>query len=120
MDWIKFVYDVFYLEFKVEEFNRYYVEILFDDYVGYVSEFIVIVLYLYQYFISDVKYRDFVDFIIGIVQVEMKYLDFFGIIIYLFGVLLKYRGFYIIYGQYWNGYFVNYDRDLKDMIKIDI
>jgi bacterioferritin len=50
----------------------------------------------------------------------MKHLDLLGATIYLLGALPKYRGSYTTYGQYWNGYFVNYDKDLKDMIKIDI
>lgn len=120
MDLTKFAYDAPYPEPKVEEPNRHYAEILLDDYAGYASEFTAIALYSYQHFISDVKHRDFADLIIGIAQVEMKHLDLLGTTIYLLGALPKYRGSYTTYGQYWNGYFVNYDKDLKDMIKIDI
>ncbi|MEZ0536808.1 manganese catalase family protein [Caldicellulosiruptoraceae bacterium PP1] len=120
MDMSKFAYDAPYPEPKVEEPNRHYAELLLDDYAGYGSELTAICLYSYQHFITDIKSKEFAELIIGIAQVEMKHLDLLGVTIYLLGATPKFRGSYTTYGQYWNGYFVNYDRDLKDMIKLDI
>lgn len=113
--------DLPYPEPMVEAKNPYYGQILMDDFSGYVSEFTEISLYSYQHFSAEESnFKSYAEIIKCISIVEMYHLELLAETIFKLGLVPKYRGSYSTWNQPWNGCFVDYSKDIIDMLNIDI
>ena len=101
--------------------NIEYAKLLLEDYSGHISELSAITQYVYQKFDKfnvDVEFKETLS---SIAMVEMKHLELLGETIKLLGVVPKF-----IYNNnfnslsYWNGSFVDYTTNIKDMLLSDI
>jgi Bacterioferritin (cytochrome b1) len=92
-----------------------------DDYSGFVSEFTAVSLYSYQHFIAeDSCLKSYSELIKCTSIVEMKHLELLAETILKLGFIPKYMGTHSTMGQFWNGGFVDYRRNIIDMLNIDI
>lgn len=112
-----------YPKIKVEEKNCYYANLLLNDYCGLVSELSAITQYTYQHFDKFDTNQEFSSILSGIAVVEMKHLELLGKTIKLLGINPK---FYFIdknlycNTNYWNSSFIDYNTDIKKMLKNNI
>ncbi|MCR4431874.1 MAG: manganese catalase family protein [Tepidanaerobacteraceae bacterium] len=102
-----------YPAIAVERPNREYAEILMGDYAGRDSELTAILQYVYGNLV--VANTDVARLLMGISRVEMHHLHMLGETIKLLGVDPRYQ--YL--GKYWNAGFVNYERDMCRILRIN-
>ena len=111
-----------YPEIKVERKNKYYAQLLLDDYASDASEDTSIHQYIYQSFDLFDKYPDIAKPLARIAMVEMKHLELLGKTIKALGVEPKF--IYVDakkrYYTYWNSSSVDYAVKLHDMLVSDI
>lgn len=111
-----------YPEVRVEEENKYYANLLLEDYAGFYSELTAITEYVYQDFSCFKKYPKFANSMSQIAKVEMKHLELLGKTIKLLGVDPKYKftNNKCNYYEYWNSSFINYDTYIIYMLNSNI
>ena len=102
-----------YPEIKVEKENIEYAKLLLYPYAGIVSEDTATHLYMYQSFILDKKISDTLK---NIAIVEMHHLELLAKTINLLGLKPEYKANDIP----WTTNYVNYNNNLKDILKINI
>lgn len=114
--------DVPYPEVRVEKGNAFYADLLSQDYAGKTSETTAILLYSYQHFDKFESNKDFAKIIEEIAIVEMKHLEILGKTIKLLGKTPAYKTCESSRGDciMWDAENVNYETELKKMIKLDI
>lgn len=113
--------DLPYPKPTVEGKNYNYAALLMDDYSGVISEFTAVSLYTYQHFsASQSEFESYSELIKCISLVEMKHMELIAETIFKLGFIPKYMGTYSTSNQFWNGSFVDYSRNLKTMLEIDI
>ena len=90
--------------------------LLMNDYAGKVSETTAIMLYMYQHYTLYFLYPETADIIEGIALTEMAHHELLG------KAIVKLGGDPIIGADYrfWNGSYVNYTRELKKILVVDI
>lgn len=98
---------------SVECPNREYAEILMGDYAGRDSELTAILQYIYGNLV--VTNAEVAQLLMGISRVEMHHFHMLGEAIKLLGVDPRYQHT----GKYWNAGFVNYERDLCRILRIN-
>ena len=105
---------------KVKSPNREYAELLLEDYASCTSEDTAIHLYTYQSLILGEKNAELADILKEIAKVEMYHLSLLGKTIKALGVN---PAFGIRSGEWlipWNSSCVSYNKNLEEMLKIDI
>lgn len=102
-----------YPDIKVEKENIEYAELLSYPYAGLVSEDTATHLYMYQSFILDGEISNILE---KIAIVEMHHLELLAKTIKLLGLNPEYK----VNDIYWNANYVNYNNNLKDILKINI
>lgn len=114
--------DIPYPEIRVEEKNPYYADLLSQDYAGKISETTASLLYSYQHFIKFDENKEFSDIIEQISIVEMIHMEILGKLIKLLGKDPIYKTCEAMRGDcvMWDAKNINYDTDLKEMLRIDI
>lgn len=90
--------------------------LLSEAYAGKESELTAITLYLYQSFLSAEYNKEISKILEEISMVEMSHMDIFGTAITRMGG----NPIYAANGRFWNGSFVNYTKNLREMLYIDI
>lgn len=119
---MKFKVDLPYPDPKVEKCNIEYAKILMNSYAGEVSEDSAIHLYIFQHIVLKNKYKEYSLILEKIAIVEMKHLELLGETIRLLGI----EPIFMSYDKIkkglipWKSSYVNYNTNIKDMIKIDI
>jgi len=109
-----------YPEIKVLGPNIYYSELLMDDYAGIVSEFTAISQYLYHYFFFKDIDKELGELLENVSITEMLHMEMLADTIKLLGGNPVIRGSYSTWGNYWNGSFVFYGKDLCERLKADL
>lgn len=109
-----------YPEIKVLEPNRYYAELLMEDYAGLVSELTAINQYLYHSFIINEEDKYLIDMLKGISISEMEHLEILAELINLLGGNPVYRGSHNVHNNFWDASYVYYGYDIYDRLKADI
>ena len=102
-----------YPEIKVEKENIEFAKLLLYPYASMVSEDTAIHLYIYQSFILDDEIGKILE---NIAIVEMQHLEMLAKTINLLGLKPEYK----VNNIPWNSDYVNYNTNLKDMLKINI
>lgn len=103
-----------YPTLEITENNLYDANLIFPSYSGKAGEFTALTTYSYQHYVLDKG--DISTTLINIGVAEMGHHE-------LLGKALKLLGANPMIGDgryFWNGSFVNYQTDLKSMIKADI
>ncbi len=113
----KYRADCPYPTLKVKRPNKRYGNLLLEAYGGKCSETTAITQYVSHNFYSgdNAELRNAFKYIS---IVEMHHLDMLGDLIRQLGVRPEFKS--VKHNRYWNGCFVNYDTDVKKMIKADI
>ena len=91
--------------------------ILLDDYAGMESELTAINQYVYQHIISEEKYEDLADALLGISIAEMEHLELLGSAILNLGGDPIYKS---SNGRMWNSAFVQYVKNPKVILMVNI
>lgn len=119
---MKYRVDKEYPEIKVEGKNKYYAELLLDDYAGINSELTAITRYIFQDFNYFKEYLNLAETLGKISMVEMKHLELLGKTIKLLGVEPKFKFNTNQYYTplYWNSSYVNYDIFIDSMLRENI
>ncbi|MFA5602555.1 MAG: manganese catalase family protein [Bacilli bacterium] len=107
-----------YPPIKVQSKNKYYAEILMNDYAGIVSEMSAINQYLYAYFISDTN-KEIAELFENISITEMLHLEILAKLITLLGEKPVYRGGYNT-NNYWSGKYIFYKDNIKNQLEYSI
>ncbi len=102
-----------YPDIKVEKENIEYARLLSYPYAGLVSEDTATHLYMYQSFILDDEVSNILE---KIAIVEMKHLELLAKTIKLLGLNPEYK----VNNIPWTTNYVNYNNNLKDILKINI
>jgi len=109
-----------YPEVRVERPNRFYAQLLLEDYASMVSEFSAVTQYLYHHHLLKARYPDVADLLECITIVEMGHMEFLGEAIVklggkpIFGTVTP-RGI-----NWWQGKYVYYGKNICDMLASDI
>ncbi|MGI6144058.1 MAG: ferritin-like domain-containing protein [bacterium] len=109
-----------YPEIRVLAPNRYYAQLLQDDYAGRVSEFTAISQYLYHYFYLERVSEELGEMLENVAITEMHHMEILGKTIILLGGNPVIRGSYSTRGDFWNGRFIYYGRNLCDQLWADL
>lgn len=109
-----------YPEIKVESKNPLYARILQDDYAGIVSEFTAVNQYVYHSLVAGGITKEIADALLGIAIVEMTHLHLLGEAIIKLGGNPVYRGTTSNMGQFWNGSYVQYSTNTRNILIDDI
>lgn len=109
-----------YPEIKVLGPNKYYAELLMDDYAGVSSEFTSVNQYLYHNFDLDETHGELSEMWINISITEMLHMEILAKTIRLLGGNPVYRGSTSSCGAYWNGGFVCYGNSICNRLKLDL
>jgi bacterioferritin len=107
-----------YPPIKVQSKNKYYAEILFNDYAGMISEMSAINQYLYGYFISDID-KETAKLFENISITEMLHMEILAKLIVLLGEKPTFRGGYNT-NNYWSGKYIFYKDDIKKQLEYSI
>lgn len=91
-------------------------KLLMNDYAGRESETSALMQYMYQYYIVDQFEHDIAHVLEGIAITEMRHHEMLGKTIVKLGGDPKISGL----GPFWNGSFLYYTRQLKQMLIKDI
>jgi len=106
---------------KVDKQNQDYAKLLLENYAGDISEDTAVHLYFYQSLVINEAFKDFAETMLAISKVEMHHLKLLGEVITklgikpIFGTISKQN-----YVNAWNGKFVDYTTDLKEMLERNI
>jgi len=98
---------------SVERPSREYAEIIMSDYAGKDSELTAILQYIYGNLV--VVNVEVAQLLMGIARVEMQHFHMLGETINMLGVDPRYQHM----GKYWNASFVNYERDMCRILRIN-
>lgn len=111
-----------YPKARVEAKNIYYGQLLLEDYASTISEETAIHLYFYQALITKEKDPVLAKVLHEIAITEMHHLQLLGETIHLLGVDPKYRTInsYTKEDCFWKASYVPYEKDIIDLLKIDI
>ncbi|MTI83894.1 MAG: bacterioferritin [Firmicutes bacterium] len=109
-----------YPELRIKRPNRYYAELLLEDYAGQVSEMTAINQYFYHYIVFEEKYDDLADLEECISIIEMLHLEMLSKTIRLLGVDPKLRTLTHNKHTYWNAEYIYYGQGVCDRIAADI
>ncbi len=109
-----------YPEIKVQRPNRYYAELLLEDYAGRVSEMTAINQYFYHHVIFEEKYEDLAKLEECIAIIEMWHLEMLGETIRLLGVDPRLRVLTRNRETYWCADYVYYGYAVCDRLAADI
>jgi bacterioferritin len=106
-----------YPEIKVEGPNRYYAQLISDDYCGKISEFSAISQYLYHNFSIRPEYKELAEIIENISIVEMHHME-------MLATIIRLLGFEPIFTNgsnvFWNANYVYYGKNVCDKLKGDL
>lgn len=108
-----------YPEIKVTAPNKYYADILMEDYAGMASELTAINQYMYHHFVSKSINKDASHLLEKIAIVEMRHLEILAEVIILLGGNPIYGGRRAV-DKFWSGAFVFYDNDLRQQLIADL
>ena len=109
-----------YPEIKVENKNPAYAQILQDDYAGTVSELTAITQYVYHNLVTGETRKEIADALLGIAIVEMNHLHLLGEAIIKLGGNPVYKASKNNTGEFWNGTYVQYSTNIKNLLIDDI
>ena len=109
-----------YPSVKVEGKNEYYAKLLLEDYSSMTGELTSITQYIYQHFDKFNSNYNFSNTLKEISMVEMRHLELLGETIKLLGVNPKFILNDNTCLTYWSSSFIDYDLDIKTMLKSDI
>lgn len=109
-----------YPEIKVVEPNKYYLQLIRDDYAGIISEFTAINQYLYHYFVLKDYGKELGELLENVAISEMLHMEILAEVIILLGGNPDYKGGASTKCGFWNGSFVNYGCNLCHMLQADI
>lgn len=104
-----------YPEVKVEKKNIEYAKMLSNAYAGNISEDTAIHLYMYQSIVLNNEVSDILE---KIAVVEMHHLELLAKAIYLLGLDPMYKSY--TPDKYFNGQYIRYQKDLNDILEINI
>jgi bacterioferritin len=108
-----------YPEPKVTGPNRYYAQLLLEDYSGAVSELTAINQYLYHYF-TFWHHKELAELEECISIIEMKHMELLAETIQLLGVNPEFRVLTGNHPVYWTASFVYYGIEICDKLDADI
>jgi bacterioferritin len=111
--------EVPYPSIRVMGPNKYYAEILKDDYAGKISEFSAISQYLYGDFISN-NNKEISKLFENVAIIEMLHLEILADLIMQLGEDPIYTGGYTDSNRYWNSSYVFYGNNIKDQLEFSI
>ncbi|SFQ94713.1 ferritin-like domain-containing protein [Desulfoscipio geothermicus] len=109
-----------YPEIRVQRPNRYYAELLLEDYAGQVSEMTAINQYFYHHVVFKEKYADLAALEECISIIEMWHLEMLAETILLLGVDPRIRTLTGNQTVYWNANYVYYGNSVCDRLAADI
>jgi bacterioferritin len=109
-----------YPEIKVKMPNRYYAELLLEDYAGQVSEMTAINQYFYHYLLWEERFQDIAKLEECVSIIEMLHLEMLGKIIRLLGVEPRFNTLTSNRRTFWNAEYVYYGRGVCDRLSADI
>lgn len=102
------------------ERNIRYARILLAAYSGQGSELTAVMQYLYHYQMAERQSQEIADCLRGISIVEMHHFELLGSCINALGLYPTYSYYQGTRRVRWNAGFVNYGRNLRDMLDSDI
>lgn len=109
--------DLPYPEIKVNEKNMKYARILSEDYAGSESELSAITGYIYSSKIIAEKYPGYSSALEKIAIIEMKHLEILAELIIKLGGDPQFRAENKYCAlEYWNGGYLSYSKDIKNVI----
>lgn len=119
---MKYQADKKYPDVRIEKENKYYANLLLEDYAGNYSELTAITQYVYQNFNSFQKYPKFAEAMSRIAIVEMRHLELLGKTIHLLGLNPEYKSKVNMcdYYKYWDSSNINYDTYIIYMLNTNI
>jgi len=109
-----------YPEVKVQRPNRFYAQLLLEDYAGQVSEMTAINQYFYHYIVFDDKYDDLAELEECLSIIEMMHFEILAKTIRLLGVDPQIYTLTNNKRTYWNAEYVYYGDSICDRIAADI
>lgn len=109
-----------YPEVRVQRPNRFYAELLLDDYAGQVSEMTAINQYFHHHIIFEERYPDLAELEECISIIEMWHLEMLGETIRLLGVDPQFRTLTNNRQVYWCADNVYYGNALCDRLAADV
>lgn len=112
----KYMVDLPYPQTNITQHNQYEVKLLMPVYAGRESETTAIMQYTYQHYVIDETFSDISSCLEHIGITEMHHHDLLGIAITQLGGTPYIGGNY----GYWQGGYVNYTKDIKSILDIDI
>ncbi|MGL4772152.1 MAG: ferritin-like domain-containing protein [Clostridium sp.] len=109
-----------YPEVKIKCKNKKYAEIISNDFAGAVSEMTATTQYVNHHIRCEEINEEIGEALLGISMVEMKHLEILGELILKLGGEPYYGRVKKDKFQCWTPKFINYGKDIKNMIKSDI
>ncbi|WP_347488389.1 ferritin-like domain-containing protein [Desulfoscipio sp. XC116] len=109
-----------YPEVRIQRPNRYYAELLLEDYAGQVSEMTAINQYFHHHIVFGEKFADLAELEECISIIEMQHLEMLGETILLLGVDPQIRTLTNNKATYWCGNYVYYGNSVCDRLAADI
>lgn len=109
-----------YPKVEVTEPNLEYVKILLEDYAGRASELTAINQYSYHHFITDERYKEIAEDLIGIAIAEMKHLELLAEVIIKLGGNPIYMECSNNQQRYWDSTNVNYSTSIPQLLLANI
>lgn len=109
-----------YPEVRVQRPNRYYAELLLEDYAGQVSEMTAINQYFHHHIVFEEKFSDLAELEECVSIIEMWHLEMLGETIRLLGVNPQLRTLTNNKATFWCGNFVYYGNSVCDRLAADI
>lgn len=109
-----------YPEIKVQRPNRYYAELLLEDYAGQVSEMTAINQYFHHHVVFEEKLADLAELEECISIIEMFHLEMLAETILLLGVDPQIRTLTNNKQTYWSAEYVYYGNSICDRLAADI
>lgn len=120
MNSIKFTADLPYPEIRVERVDVGCAKKLLDAYTSAASEMTAVTGYCYRSVIYDKSEPELSRIMMGIAKVEMMHLNILAKLIWLLGYDPKYRTVENGEAHFWSGEYVNYKKNVADVLKAAI
>ncbi|MFA7468220.1 MAG: ferritin-like domain-containing protein [Desulfotomaculaceae bacterium] len=109
-----------YPEVKVQRPNRFYAELLLEDYAGQVSEMTAINQYFHHHIMFEERYPDLAELEECLSIIEMWHFEMLGETIRLLGVDPQFRTLTTNKQTYWCANYVYYGTALCDRLAADV
>ena len=117
---IKYKSDKPYPEVHPNCENRWYAELLLEDYAGAAGKLTSFSQYIYHSTVNAALHPDVSETLNRIAQVELHHMQLLGSAIMQLGVHPVYRGSGSLGRNYWSGKHVAYGQTLSEQLKADL